>query len=245
MKNILISGASRGIGLGILRTLIDEDAYVIGTSRSEKGASQITAIIGDVYGEGKGHGEILDVGDPGSITALADRLKRQERLPDVLINNAGIVADNILLRIRVEQWRQVMAVNLDSIFYMCKIFVRSMLRRKWGRIVNITSVSGIIGNLGQASYSASKAGVAAFSKSLAREVSGKGVTVNCVAPGFIDTEMTRRLTAKLRRSMEENIPLRRFGKPKEVAHAVSFLCAYEASYITGETINVNGGLVMT
>ncbi|MEO8038413.1 MAG: 3-oxoacyl-ACP reductase FabG [Betaproteobacteria bacterium] len=238
----LVTGASRGIGHAIALELARLGANVAGTATTEAGAAAIGASITE--GGGSGAGFVLDV-------SRADQCERVmgeigDRFGDVavLVNNAGITADNLLLRMKDDEWDRVVSTNLRSVFVLSKLVLRSMMKARWGRIVNVTSVVGCTGNAGQANYAAAKAGIAGFTKSLAREVGSRNITVNCVAPGFIDTDMTRTLADNHRTALLGQVPLGRFGVVAEVAAAASFLCSDGASYITGSTIHVNGGMFM-
>lgn len=238
----LVTGASRGIGHAIALELGARGARVAGTATTAEGAAAIQEAFAAAGIDGIG--VQLDVNDSAGIeTALADV---QSRLGDVaiLVNNAGITRDNLLLRMRDDEWDQIMATNLRAVFVLSKLVLRPMMKARWGRIVNVTSVVGHLGNAGQANYAAAKAGVAGFAKSLAREVGSRSITVNCVAPGFIDTDMTRGLADAQRDALLGQVPLGRFGNAREVAHAVAFLASEGASYITGSTIHVNGGMLM-
>ena len=241
-KKALITGASRGIGHAIALALGSHGAEIFGTATSEKGIENIknTLSASGISGTGL----MLDLTSSESLEKLETELKERNALPDILINNAGITRDGLLLRMSEEDWDLVIETNLKSIYRLCKICARAMNKTKWGRIVNITSVSGLMGNPGQCNYAAAKAGIIGFTKSLAREIASRGVTVNCVAPGFIDTDMTNTLPDKLRHELTQQIPLGRFGTPTEVAHSVLMLVDENASYITGETICVTGGLYM-
>lgn len=239
---VLVTGASRGIGRAIARTLAAEGWRVVGTATTAAGADAIHAALAD--GPAPGRGAVLDVGDRGAVDALFEELDRNGEIPGVLVNNAGITRDGLLVRMKPEDWREVVSVNLDGIYYMCRAAIRPMMRARAGRIINVTSVTGITGNAGQTNYAAAKAGIAGFSKSLAREVASRGITVNTVAPGFIDTDMTRALPEEQRGRLRSEIPLGRFGAPEDVAAAVSFLASPGAGYVTGETIHVNGGMYM-
>ena len=236
----VVTGASRGIGLAIAEGLHEAGYAIIGTATSEAGLEKFTTALG---GDGN-HGLVLNVTDENSIQDFMDKLKKLELEPGVLINNAGITRDNLLLRMKDHEWDDVISANLSSIYRMSKQFIRSMVKARWGRIVNITSVVGSSGNAGQANYAAAKAGTTGFTKSLAREVANRGITVNAVAPGFIDTDMTQALTEDQRTAMLTQVPAGRLGTGEDVASAVKFLVSEEAAYITGETIHVNGGMLM-
>jgi 3-oxoacyl-[acyl-carrier protein] reductase len=238
----LVTGASRGIGNAIAVALAKAGARVVGTSTTEEGADQLTKLFtSNGY---NGRGLVLDVSNPTSIEALLTQLEGTEGLPTILVNNAAVTRDTLLLRMKAEDWDQVIATNLSSVFRLSKACLKRMMKERRGRIVNITSVVGLTGNAGQANYAAAKAGVIGFTKSLAKEVASRGITVNAVAPGFIDTDMTRALTADQRNALLAQIPLERLGSPEDVAAAVVFLASPQASYITGETIHVNGGMYM-
>ena len=238
----LVTGASRGIGRAIALALAAEGRRVVGTATTAAGADAIGAALAG--GPAPGRGAVLDVGDRGSVDALFEGLDRNGEVPGVLVNNAGITRDGLLVRMKPEDWREVVSINLDGIYYMCRAAIRPMMRARTGRIINVTSVTGFTGNAGQTNYAAAKAGIAGFSKSLAREVASRGITVNTVAPGFIDTDMTRDLPQEQRGRLRSEIPLGRFGAPEDVAAAVSFLASPGAGYVTGETIHVNGGMYM-
>jgi 3-oxoacyl-[acyl-carrier protein] reductase len=238
----LVSGASRGIGRSIGEALGLQGATVIGTATSERGAEGISAYL-EALGA-KGRGMVLDVSDPASVDALFSELSDQEGSPSILVNNAGITRDNLLMRMKVAEWDDVLSTNLSSLYRVCKASLRGMMKARYGRIVNITSVVGITGNPGQTNYAAAKAGVIGFSKSLGQEVASRNITVNCVAPGFIDTDMTRELDDAQRDALLGQIPSGRLGAPADIAAAVIFLASDAGSYITGETLNINGGLAM-
>ena len=236
MKTALITGASRGIGNAIALHLKKEGYRVLGTATSSAGASKL---------EEEGiEGLVLDLNSAESKEQLWEQIETKEIKISVLVNNAGITRDNIVLRMSEDEWQDIMNVNLNSTFYLSKKVLKMMLKLKWGRIINITSTSASIGNKGQSNYSAAKAGVEAFTKSLAREVGSRNITINSIAPGFIDTDMTQQSDGVNMDDLIKEIPLGRFGKPDEVAHLASFLCSDEASYITGQAIHINGGLYM-
>jgi 3-oxoacyl-[acyl-carrier protein] reductase len=238
----LVTGASRGIGRAIALALAHAGARVVGTATSPVGAANITA---DFAAKGiQGRGALLDAGDAASIDALIADLEAAEGLPTILVNNAAITRDMLLLRMKPEDWDQVIATNLTAVFRISKACLRRMLKERRGRIINVTSIVGITGNPGQTNYSAAKAGLLGFTKSLAREVASRGITVNAVAPGFVDTDMTRALTPEQRGTLQTQIPLGRLGTPEDVAAAVLFLASAQAAYITGETLHVNGGMYM-
>ena len=238
----LVTGASRGIGKAIASALGEAGATVIGTATSEAGASGISTTL--EAGGIRGAGMVLDVGDPDSIAACIKQVTADFGAPDILVNNAGITRDNLLMMMKDEQWEEIINTNLTSVFRLCKAVIRPMMKKRAGRIINISSVVGSTGNPGQTNYAAAKAGLVGFSKSLAREIGSRGVTVNTVAPGFIDTDMTRELAEEQREKLAEQIPLGRLGSGEEVAAAVVFLASPGAAYITGETIHVNGGMFM-
>jgi len=238
----LITGASRGIGHAITLALGGAGARVIGTSTSAEGAGRIGETLAS-HGY-NGRGAVLDASDPGSIDALMGQLEQASELPTILINNAAITRDTLLLRMKPEDWDVVIATNLTAVYRLCRACVRPMMKERHGRIVNLTSVVGLTGNPGQANYAAAKAGLLGFTKSLARELGSRGITVNAVAPGFIDTDMTRALSEEQRATLHKQIPAGRLGTPAEVAAAVLFLVSPQAAYITGETLHVNGGMYM-
>lgn len=238
-KGALVTGASRGIGRSIVELLAERGAKVIGTATSEEGAKAISSYLGD-----KGKGYILNLTDTKSIDTTLSKISEEFGKIDILVNNAGITSDNLLLRMKKEEWNKVIDINLTSIFSLSKAILRSMMKKRYGRIISVGSVIGTMGNVGQANYAAAKAGVIAFSKSLAREVATRGITVNVVSPGFIETDMTRALTYEQHAGILANIPLGRLGETKEIASAVAFLASDEAAYITGETLHVNGGMCM-
>jgi 3-oxoacyl-[acyl-carrier protein] reductase len=238
----LVTGASRGIGLAIAHTLAKAGATVIGTATSEAGAAAISQRFAD---EGlPGRGLLLNVGDASSVDAALKDIEAREGSPAILVNNAGITRDNLLLRMKAEEWDEVINVNLGSIFRLSKGVVRGMMKARKGRIITIASVVGVMGNAGQANYAAAKAGIIGFSKSMAREVGSRGITVNVVAPGFIATDMTDQLSEEQRVRLVEQVPVGRLGQVDDVAQAVLFLSSPHASYITGETLHVNGGMYM-
>jgi 3-oxoacyl-[acyl-carrier protein] reductase len=239
---VLVTGASRGIGRAIARELGARGATVVGTATSEQGARDISAELSD--NSIRGAGMVLNVTSTDSIAAFFKSMQDDIGNPTVLVNNAGITRDNLLLRMKDEEWDSVINTNLTSVFHMSKVCLRSMMKARHGRIITITSVVGTTGNPGQANYAATKAGVIGFTKSLAREVGSRGITVNAVAPGFIDTDMTRALSDEQREKLLEQIPLGRLGDARDIAYAVAFLASREAGYITGETLHVNGGMYM-
>ncbi len=238
----LVTGASRGIGNAIALALGAAGATVIGTATTRDGAERLTALLGER--NVRGHGAVLDASDPASIDALMAQLEAAGESPSVLINNAAITRDTLLLRMKGEDWDQVIATNLTAVFRLSKACVRRMMKERHGRIVNLTSVVGVTGNAGQANYAAAKAGLIGFTKSLAKELASRGITVNAVAPGFIDTDMTRGLSEEQKAQLLAQIPMGRLGAPEDVAAAVVFLVSPQAAYVTGETLHVNGGMYM-
>lgn len=238
----LVTGASRGIGQAIAAALGNAGATVVGTATTEAGAER----IGNTLSESgiKGVGLALDVADQLSVDAAISRMKEVFGAPTILVNNAGITRDNLLMRMKDQEWNSILNTNLSSVYRMTKVCLRAMMKARKGRIVNISSVVGVSGNAGQTNYAAAKAGMIGFSKSLAREVGSRGITVNCVAPGFIDTDMTRALDDAQREQLLAGIPLGRLGAAEEVASVVAFLASPGAAYVTGETIHVNGGMLM-
>ena len=238
----LVTGASRGIGMAIARTLGERGAYVVGTATTEAGAERIGKMFGDA--DIKGLGSTLNVSDGDSVNALFERLEAEARNPTILINNAGITRDNLLARMSEEEWDAVLDTDLTSLFRVCRASVRHLMKARRGRIINIASVVGATGNAGQSNYAAAKAGIIGFTRALARELAGRGITVNAVAPGFIDTDMTAELSDKQREQLLAGIPMKRLGTPEDVAAAVAFLASPAAAYITGETLHVNGGMYM-
>ena len=235
----LITGASRGIGRAIAERLADDGFFVIGTATSDTGADSISAYLGE-----NGKGMKLDVSDSESVSSVIKTINDDFGAPTVLVNNAGITRDNLLMRMKDEEWDDIINTNLTSVFRMSKAVLRGMMKVKTGRIINISSVVGSTGNAGQANYAAAKAGMIGFTKSMAKEVGSRNITVNTVAPGFIDTDMTRELNDDVKNALLSSIPLSRLGEAKEIAHAVAFLASAGASYITGETLHVNGGMFM-
>ncbi|WP_147651857.1 3-oxoacyl-ACP reductase FabG [Vulcaniibacterium gelatinicum] len=236
----LVTGASRGIGAAIADELAAQGATVIGTATSEAGAQA----IGERLAARGGHGRVLNVTDGAAIEALVESIAREFGPVSILVNNAGITRDSLLMRMKDEDWQAILDTNLTSVYRSCKAVLRGMMKARKGRIVNIASVIGVTGNAGQANYAAAKAGIIAFSKSLAKEIGSRGITVNVVAPGFIDTDMTRALPEDARNAMLGQIALGRFGEPADIARAVAFLAGPAAAYITGETLHVNGGMYM-
>ena len=241
-KVVLVTGASRGIGRAIAEKLGQDGAVVVGTATSESGAENISAYLAEAGIKGKGM--CLNVTDADSIKDVIKAITDEFGAVNILVNNAGITRDNLLMMMKDDQWDDIINTNLTSIFRLSKAVVRGMMKARTGRIINIGSVVGLTGNPGQTNYSAAKAGILGFTKSLAREIGSRNVTVNTVAPGFIDTDMTRELPEEQREALIKQIPLNKLGEAKDIANAVSFLASDEASYITGETINVNGGMYM-
>ncbi|HBN89735.1 MAG: 3-oxoacyl-ACP reductase [Alteromonadaceae bacterium] len=238
-KVALVTGASRGIGRAIAEQLAALGAKVVGTATSEKGADAISTYLGD-----KGCGLVLNVGDTASIEQCLEQIKNQFGDIDILVNNAGITRDNLLMRMKDEEWFDIMQTNLTSVYRLSKAVMRSMMKKRFGRIINIGSVVGSMGNAGQTNYAAAKAGVLGFTKSLAKEVASRGITVNAIAPGFIDTDMTKELSDDQKEAIFAQVPANRLGQPEEIAATVAFLASQQAAYITGETIHVNGGMYM-
>ncbi|MGQ3887419.1 3-oxoacyl-ACP reductase FabG [Legionella sp. CNM-1927-20] len=241
-KIALVTGASRGIGKAIAQTLAQRGAYVVGSATTSESALAISRNFNE--SNLAGEGVTLDVTSAESIESLMTQLSDEKKLPSILVNNAGITADNLLLRMDDNEWYRVIETNLNSIFRMSKACVKTMFRARWGRIITIGSVVGSSGNPGQANYTAAKAGIIGFSKSLAQELASRGVTVNVVAPGFIETDMTDALPDLVKEEMLKRIPMKRFGQVNDIAEVVAFLASDRANYITGETIHVNGGLYM-
>ncbi|WP_434355413.1 3-oxoacyl-ACP reductase FabG [Parasalinivibrio latis] len=238
-KIALVTGASRGIGRAIAELLVERGAKVVGTATSENGAQAISDYLGE-----NGAGMVLNVTDVESIEAVMKAIKEQFGDVDILVNNAGITRDNLMMRMKEDEWQDILDTNLTPIFRMSKAVMRAMMKKRNGRIVNIGSVVGTMGNAGQVNYAAAKAGVIGFTKSMAREVASRGITVNTVAPGFIETDMTKALNDDQRAATLAQVPAGRLGDPREIAAAVAFLASDEAAYITGETLHVNGGMYM-
>lgn len=241
-KVAVVTGASRGIGRAIALRLAKDGHTVIGTATTESGANAISAALAE--GGFRGKGMVLDVAEADSVEQFFKAVNDEFGAPLVLVNNAGITRDNLLMRMKDEEWDDIIRTNLSSVYRMCKAGLRGMMKAREGRMINITSVVGAMGNAGQTNYAAAKAGIIGFTKSLAREVGSRNITVNAVAPGFIDTDMTRALPEESRKALLDNIPLARLGSADEVAGVVAFLCSDDAAYITGETIHVNGGMHM-
>lgn len=238
----LVTGASRGIGQAIARELAKQGALVVGTATTEPGSNSITQMLCTF---GKGRGAVLNVNDAPACNALIDDIQKQHGGISILVNNAGITRDNLLMRMKDEEWDDIIGTNLTSVFRLSRAVLRGMMKARSGRIINITSVVGAAGNPGQTNYAAAKAGMIGFSKALAREVGSRNITVNCVAPGFIDTDMTRTLTEEQHKALVQTIPLARLGSVEDIAAAVAFLTSPAAGYITGTTLHVNGGMYMT
>jgi len=235
----LVTGASRGIGAAIAAALTAAGATVIGTATSETGAAAIAEALG-----GQSRGVVLNIADDESVQAAIKDIQGNEGSPTILVNNAGITRDNLLMRMKAEEWDDVISTNLSGAYRVSKACLRGMMKAKKGRIVSIASVIGVMGNAGQANYAAAKAGIIGFSKSLAREIGSRNITVNVVAPGFIDTDMTRALAEEQRDSMLTQVPLGRLGEGEDIANAVVFLASAAGAYVTGETLHVNGGMLM-
>ena len=239
-KIALVTGATRGIGRAVAEELVSKGAFVIGTATSEKGAESISAYLGE-----KGKGLVLNVADQASIDAVLKQIKQEFGDIDILVNNAGITRDNLLMRMKDEEWFDILQTNLSSVYHLSKAMLRTMMKKRFGRIINIGSVVGSMGNAGQTNYCAAKAGLIGFSKALAKEVASRGITVNVVAPGFIATAMTDVLSEELKNNLLTQIPAGRLGEPKDIAKAVAFLASEDASYINGTTLHVNGGMYMS
>ena len=236
---VLITGASRGIGKAIAKELAQIGYYVVGTATTEQGAHAISEYLQD-----NGLGMILNIREAESAEQLIDQLQTMQLVPEILVNNAGITADNLLLRMSDEEWFDVIETNLTGVFKMTRACLKNMFRARFGRIINIASVVGVTGNSGQVNYTSTKAGVIGFSKSLAQEMASRGITVNVVAPGFIDTDMTAVLPDMVKQELLKRIPMKRLGQPEDIAKTVAFLVSDHSSYITGQTIHVNGGMYM-
>ena len=239
-KIALVTGATRGIGRAVAEELVSKGAFVIGTATSEKGADSISAYLGE-----KGKGLVLNVADQASIDAVLEQIKQEFGDIDILVNNAGITRDNLLMRMKDEEWFDILQTNLSSVYHLSKAMLRTMMKKRFGRIINIGSVVGSMGNAGQTNYCAARAGLIGFSKALAKEVASRGITVNVVAPGFIATDMTDVLSEELKNNLLTQIPAGRLGEPKDIAKAVAFLASEDASYINGTTLHVNGGMYMS
>ena len=241
-KIALVTGASRGIGQAIALELGRQGAIVIGTATSESGAAAITEYLQQAGVAGAGMA--LEVTDAASVETTIAAIQKDYGDIAILVNNAGITRDNLLMRMKDDEWDSIIDTNLTSVFRLSRAVLRAMMKARYGRIVNITSVVGAMGNAGQTNYAAAKAGMVGFSKSLAREVGSRNITVNCIAPGFIDTDMTRALPEAQRTALQDHIPLGRLGQVEDIAHAVSFLASSQAGYVTGATLHVNGGMYM-
>jgi 3-oxoacyl-[acyl-carrier protein] reductase len=238
----LVTGASRGIGMAIAETLGGMGATVIGTATTEAGAAAITEKF--AAAQIKGRGLMLNVADPASVETVLKQIEESEGSPSILVNNAAITRDNLLLRMKPEEWDEIINTNLTSVFRLSKAVLRGMMKARKGRIISIASVVGVMGNAGQTNYSAAKAGIIGFSKSLAREIGSRGITVNVIAPGFVATDMTAKLPVEQQQKLQEQVPLGRLGAVQDIAYAVAFLASPAAGYISGETVHVNGGLYM-
>ncbi|MCG8414100.1 MAG: 3-oxoacyl-ACP reductase FabG [Pseudomonadales bacterium] len=238
----LVTGASRGIGRAIAEALAAQGMTVIGTATSEAGAAAISSYMSEA--KLNGQGMVADVGNDDSVASLIAAIDEQYGLPTVLVNNAGVTRDNLLMRMKADEWETVLNTNLTSMYRVCKACLKGMTKARSGRIINISSVVGSSGNAGQSNYAASKAGIEGFTRSLAKEIGSRGITVNAVAPGFIDTDMTRELPEKQTEALLAQIPLGRLGQPEEIASVVAFLASPNGAYITGETLHVNGGMYM-
>ncbi|WII23514.1 3-oxoacyl-ACP reductase FabG [Buchnera aphidicola] len=236
-KNILITGASQGIGKSILKKFLKKKYKIIGTSRTKKGALKIQKKI-----KKNGYGMVLNVKNFQSIKTFLKKMKKKIPNIDILINNIGVISDNLITKMSYESWNQIIQINLTSVFYITKKIIKKMIQNRYGRIINIGSISGFIGNPGQINYSASKSGLIGFTKSLALEVAMRGITVNLVSPGFIKTKMLNTLTKIQLRKCLKKIPMKKFGKPQDIANIVEFLASKKSSYITGQTLHVNGGI---
>jgi 3-oxoacyl-[acyl-carrier protein] reductase len=242
----LVTGASRGIGRAIAQHLAKLGATVIGTATSEAGAAAITEYLHAIDANGKSRGVVLNVNDAAASTALVDAVQKEAGAAiTILVNNAGITQDQLAMRMKDEEWDAVIATNLTAVARLSRAVLRGMMKAKHGRIINITSVVGSAGNAGQMNYAAAKAGVAGMSRALAREIGSRNITVNCIAPGFIDTDMTKALNEQQIAGLLQQIPLGRFGLPEDIAAAVGFLASSHAAYITGTTLHVNGGMYMS
>jgi 3-oxoacyl-[acyl-carrier protein] reductase len=239
-RKVLVTGASRGIGRAIAGLFAESGALVVGTATGDDGAVGISERL-SAHG---GRGEVVDVSSSESVEALFRRLAAQDSMPEIVVNNAAITRDNLLARMKDEEWNAVIDTNLGSLFRVSKAAARSMMKARYGRIINIGSVVAAMGNAGQANYAAAKAGLEGFTRALARELGGRAITVNAIAPGFVDTDMTRALADAQRQALSAQIPLKRLGAPEDIAHAALFLASEQAGYITGATLHVNGGLHM-
>jgi len=238
----LVTGASRGIGAGIAKLFGESGSYIIGTATTQEGADAITQRLNN--GLSKGEGVVLDVSDSEDVNRIMKEMKERDLLPSILINNAGISLESLMMRIKDDDWKKIIDTNLSSAFYLCKASVSGMMKNRRGRIINIGSVVGSIGAIGNAHYSASKAALLGFTKSLALEVGSRGITVNNIAPGYITTDMTKDIKNELSEALMNKIPMNRFGSPEDIAKVALFLASESGSYITGQTIHVNGGMHM-
>ena len=238
-KVVLVTGASRGIGAAIAQQLVQDGYFVIGTATSEAGAEKLSVAFAE-----NGTGAVLDVRDGAAIDTLVTDIEQKYGSVMILVNNAGITKDNLLLRMSEDDWDDILNIHLKAVFRLSKRVLKGMTKARFGRIINISSVVAHFANQGQANYSAAKAGIEAFSRSLAKEMGSRQITVNCIAPGFIATEMTEQLNEDIRKKMNDQVALNRFGEPQDIANAVSFLASDKASYITGTVLHVNGGLYM-
>jgi 3-oxoacyl-[acyl-carrier protein] reductase len=241
-KIAVVTGASRGLGQAIAKDLAMQGAFVIGTATTEAGAESITQALSESARPGLGR--VLNVADIASIEAFIEALKAADTFPDILVNNAGITRDNLFMRMKTQEWDEVIATNLTAVFHLTKALIRPMMKAKWGRIINVSSVVAQTGNPGQANYCAAKAGLVGFSKSIAQEYASRDITVNVVSPGFIDTDMTKALTPQQQEWILKGIPMNRMGQASDIANMVSFLASVEAGYITGQNFEVNGGMFM-
>lgn len=241
-KIALVTGATRGIGKAIALTLAKQGAVVTGTATSESGADTIRTYLAEAGLTGSAI--VLDVTNPDSVQHMLATMEQNSGSPEILVNNAGITRDNLLLRMKDDEWDQVIATNLSAVFRLTKACLRPMVKARWGRIISISSVVGVMGSPGQANYAAAKAGLIGFNRSLAQELASRGITANVVAPGYIATDMTDALTVSQKEGILSRIPLKTIGKPQDIANAVAFLASDEAGYITGETLHVNGGMYM-
>jgi len=239
-KIALVTGATRGIGKAIATVLAEQGVTVIGTATSESGAQSISEYLGE-----NGKGWVLDVSSSDSVDTVVKEITAEFGAPTILVNNAGITRDNLMMRMKEDEWEQVVNTNLTSVFRVTKACLRGMTKAKFGRVISISSVVGSMGNGGQTNYSAAKAGLEGFSRSLAAEIASRGITINCVAPGFIETDMTKVLPEEHKAKLVEKVPSARLGQPEEIAAAVAFLASQGAAYITGETLHVNGGMYMS
>jgi len=240
-KTALVTGASRGIGKAIAAKLSSDGAFVIGTSTTQDGANGITK---ELEGIGKGVGSVLDISKQESIDRLFEEIKGQHDAPLIVVNNAAVTRDNIILRMKDDEWNHVINTNLTGVYRLTKKTLRGMTKQRWGRIINISSVVGSMGNPGQSNYAAAKAGLEGFSRALASELGSRNITANCIAPGIIDTDMSEALSDQQLEALLAKVPLGRLGKPDEIAALVAFLASEQASYITGETVHMNGGMYM-